>query len=70
MKKIADDLNNNFHLPGFPITLSVGVAFNKENEKLDSLLEKADLALYTSKENGKNQITYYGEEKEYIKALH
>ena len=70
IKKIATDINNNFHLPDFPITLSVGVVFNEENEKLDSLLVKADSALYKSKENGKNQITYYGEEKEHVKAMH
>lgn len=70
MKKIANDINNNIHLPDFPITLSIGVAFNDENEILDSLLIKADSALYKSKENGKNQITYYKNEKEYVKALH
>ena len=70
LKKIAKDINNSFHLPDFPITLSIGVVFNEENEKLDSLLGKADSALYKSKENGKNQISYYGIEKEYIKSFH
>ena len=48
LKKIANDINNSFHLPDFPITLSIGVVFNEENEKLDSLLGKADSALYKS----------------------
>ena len=70
LKKIAEDINNSFHLPNFPITLSIGVAFNEDDEKLDSLLEKADSALYKSKENGKNQISYFGKEKECVKSFH
>ncbi len=69
MKKIANDVNKAIVLPDFPITLSVGVVFNKDDEKLESLLEKADQALYESKENGKNQVTYFGIEKEKVKIL-
>lgn len=67
MKKIVEDINKKIQLPDFPITLSVGVAFNEENEHLDSLMEKADTALYQSKENGRNQVSYYGMEKEKVK---
>ena len=48
----------------------MGVAFNKGGEFLQELMKQADTALYQSKENGKNQITYYGDEKEYIKTIH
>ena len=64
VKKIAEEINNKFHLPGFDITLSVGVSFNEENEDLESLITKADEALYKSKENGRNQVSYYGKEKD------
>lgn len=67
MKKIADDVNDNIDLPDFPITLSIGVAFNEKGEKIEQLIEKADQALYESKENGKNQVTYYGMDKEKTK---
>lgn len=67
MKKIVEDINKKIQLPDFPITLSVGVAFNEENEHLDSLMEKADNALYQSKENGRNQVSYYGMEKGKVK---
>ena len=59
MKKIVDDINNLIQMPERLITLSIGVAFNKENEDLQELMKKADEALYKSKECGKNQITYY-----------
>ena len=67
MKKIAHDLEQNIHLAKHTITLSVGIAFNEDNEKIEPLMEKADSALYESKGNGKNQITYYEKGKVYSK---
>ena len=67
MKKIVEDINKKIKLPDFSITLSIGVAFNEENEHLDSLMEKADIALYQSKNNGRNQISYYGRGKGKVK---
>ena len=69
MKKIADDVNKAITLPDFPITLSVGIVFNENGEKIEPLIEKADQALYESKENGKNQVTYFGKEKEKVNVL-
>ena len=59
MKKIAEDYNRAMHLPGYRLTLSIGVAFNTDKEKLEVLICKADKAAYHSKQNGKDQITYY-----------
>ncbi len=59
MKKIAEDYNRAMHLPGYRLTLSIGVAFNTDKEKLEVLIRKADEAAYHSKQNGKDQITYY-----------
>ena len=59
MKKIVEDVNKIIQLPNGPITMSIGVAFNKDNETLPELMKKADKALYQSKENGKNQISYF-----------
>lgn len=59
LKKIAEDVNKIFQLPERPITFSMGVAFNNDGVDLQELMKKADIALYQSKENGKNQITYY-----------
>ena len=67
MKKIAEDVKKALKLPFIDITLSVGIAFNEEKESLEELIKKADEALYSSKENGKNQITYYGQQKVYKK---
>ena len=67
MKKIAEDVKESLKLPFVDITLSVGIAFNEGKESLEELIKKADEALYSSKENGKNQITYYGQQKVYKK---
>lgn len=69
MKKIVEEINKKVDIPDFDVTLSVGIAFNDNNEKIDSLINKADDALYKSKENGRNQVTYYGIEKDNIERL-
>ena len=59
MRKIAEDANKMITIPGLQITLSVGVAFAEEGEKLETVMQKADRAVFVSKDNGKNQITYF-----------
>ncbi len=51
------------------VTLSLGVAqaAKQENETLDDLLNKADIALYSAKQNGRNQVRVYEEKKEILK---
>ncbi len=41
------------------ITLSCGIYFVEKEEKLESIFDKVDAALYHSKRNGKNEITIY-----------
>lgn len=41
------------------VSISVGIAMACEEDDVDSLYEKADRALYESKENGKNQFNIY-----------
>lgn len=42
------------------LTLSIGVSFYKKDDvEYDGLFKKADLALYSSKKNGKDQYTMY-----------
>ena len=47
------------------VTLSLGVAQaeKQENETLDELLNKADIALYAAKQNGRNQVRVYEEKR-------
>lgn len=46
-----------------PVTISIGVAtFDREIENHEILLQHADLALYASKENGRDQVTRYSED--------
>ncbi|NNS10198.1 GGDEF domain-containing protein [Erwinia sp. JH02] len=43
---------------GIPTTVSIGVALKTVNQTSSSCLAAADAALYKSKRNGKNRITY------------
>lgn len=40
------------------ITVSIGVAIHKQDETVSRLLSRADEALYTSKEEGRNRVTF------------
>ncbi len=47
------------------VSASIGIAFYpKHGTTLESLIRKSDIALYKSKENGKNQFTIYSESLE------
>ena len=38
------------------LTVSIGVALQKNDELLDQVMKRADLALYTAKKNGRNRV--------------
>ena len=63
INKICNDVKRIIKLPNFQVSLSVGVSFANENEDVETMITKADKALYHSKENGKDQISYYEPEK-------
>ncbi|MCW8837775.1 MAG: diguanylate cyclase [Thiovulaceae bacterium] len=41
------------------ITVSIGVASLKDEKSIEELIKKSDIALYTSKEKGRNQVRIY-----------
>ena len=60
MQDVSKKVYDTIRLPDFNVTLSIGIACSTGTEDLDTLKVRADKALYQSKENGKNQITCFG----------
>lgn len=60
--RMAEKLRNGIATYNFgslpPVTVSIGCASYKAGELLDSLIQRADLALYDAKKSGKNLVRY------------
>jgi len=41
-----------------PVTISIGVATRNAEMEWDEFLDRADRALYQSKQNGRNRVTF------------
>ena len=61
VEKICKEITDSIELPNLHVTLSGGIASNKDNESIEELMKKADIALYKSKKEGKNRYNYYEE---------
>ncbi len=61
VRKIAETLRQNIEETDFNLddnlTCSIGVSRYKDNEKFRTFLKRVDKALYTAKDNGRNQVT-------------
>ncbi|WP_050724147.1 GGDEF domain-containing protein [Nitratiruptor sp. SB155-2] len=42
----------------YPLSVSIGMTNKREGDTLSTLLERSDEALYFSKRNGKNRVSY------------
>lgn len=63
IQEIREKVTKNVKFSSFgDITMSFGISSSK-NEPLDVLIKEADIALYESKNLGKNRITKYEKEK-------
>lgn len=67
VEKMCEDVRTLLQLPNYTVTLSIGVSFSDGDNNLGALIKKADEALYYSKENGRNQVNYYGEHQLLLK---
>jgi len=60
-KLFSDRIQQEFKDLGVEITCSVGLAISNETDTVKDLVYKADIQMYKSKQQGKNQITYKDE---------
>ena len=52
-----------------PITVSLGIAsYPEDSDDIDQLIKKADAALYSAKQSGRNKVAVYEDEMELIEA--
>jgi diguanylate cyclase (GGDEF)-like protein len=66
LERILKALQESFSVNGklMSIGVSIGAAFYPDHgEEIEILVRHADAAMYRSKENGRNQITYFDQEK-------
>ena len=49
---------HNFEKIPLPVTISIGVVEYKKNEKIDTLINRADKKLYNAKKTGRNTVKY------------
>jgi diguanylate cyclase (GGDEF)-like protein/PAS domain S-box-containing protein len=64
-KKIIDEMNEPYTINGTEIisTPSIGISINLDTEdNAESLIKKADFAMFLAKENGKNNYQFYNDE--------
>ena len=58
LRAIVSDLDWSAFSPGMKVTISAGVATLRQNETPDTLLARADGALYAAKARGRNRVAH------------
>lgn len=57
LKNAIENSKSLHHMLGYPTTASFGITQATEDDTSDTIIQRADEAMYTSKEKGKNRIT-------------
>ena len=58
IRKLVEDKVILYDGQNIEVTISIGVSsYNFDNESAKSIVERADKALYESKQNGRNRVT-------------
>ncbi|RMH80110.1 MAG: GGDEF domain-containing protein [Acidobacteria bacterium] len=61
-EKIRKAVESSCFIEGLRITISLGATAYKKGDSIDSLIARADNALYMAKKEGKNRIVVFKEE--------
>ena len=67
-ERILNKLSNPFMINGYSISISasIGISFFPEDgEEINSLLKKADIAMYYAKDHGKNKFHFFNLQENY-----
>ncbi len=60
MEKVRSVINHQKFLNDISFTVSIGISnYKKEDKDVESLFKRADLALYSAKNSGKNRVNIY-----------
>lgn len=57
-QNLKDKVQHHLFAEKYKITISIGMTIYKAPESIDAVITRADEALYFSKENGRNQVTF------------
>lgn len=60
LRKSAEESQVQHDALGFAVTISVGIAPSRQEEALETLIAKADQALYRAKQMGRNRVEVFG----------
>ena len=67
MRKVQEDLKYPFRDKKYEVSISVGIAERENDQSLTEVITNADMALYNSKNNGKNRISLYSNKELVLK---
>ena len=57
LRRIIDNSNINYEKKKLSVTVSIGATIINEDDTIHTLIDRADMLMYRSKTNGKNQVT-------------